>query len=115
MKRFRIAVIFEACENTFGKYSVPNDYKAAVIMLYLAVKARKYSVPNDYKAAMITLYLTVKERKFLGRKPTDRTNDYDSVKKDLLGEFSLTPKRFQAQFDKASPSAEETKVQLVTR
>ena len=60
------------------------------------------------------LYLTVKARKFLGQKPTDRTNDYDSVKKDLLRKFSLTPKRYHAPFDKASPPSEKTKVQLVT-
>ena len=76
---------------------------------------RVYEVPNEIKRSLLNPYLSTAARKLVVTLPAVDVADYDSFKKALLREFSLTPNKYRDLFWGASKRSDETHTQYATR
>jgi len=61
-----------------------------------------YEVPADLRSKLLIAHLSERAKSLIGRLDVGSLDNYDEMKKFLLGEFKLTAMEYKARFDKAS-------------
>jgi len=74
-----------------------------------------YEVPADLRSKLLILHLSELAKSLIGRLEVKSLDDYDEMKRFLLGEFKLTAMEYKARFDKASKRFDETHVLFASR
>jgi len=89
----KIPQYFENVEHLFGIYEVPADLRSKLLIPRLSERAKS----------------------LIGRLEAKSLDNYDEMKKFLLGEFKLTAMAYKMRFDKASKRFDETHVLFASR
>jgi len=63
-----------------------------------------YEVPAELRAKLIIPHLSERAKSLISRLSVSELEDYDQLKKSLLGEFKLTATEYKVCFDKATKS-----------
>ena len=69
-----------------------------------------YEVSADLRSKLLILHLSERAKSLIGRQNVKSLDNYDEMKRFLLGEFKLTAMEYKARFDKASKRFTETHV-----
>ena len=74
-----------------------------------------YEVPDELRAKLIIPHLSDRAKSLISRLSLAELEDYDKLKKFLLGEFKLSATEYKARFDKATKRNDETHVLFTAR
>jgi len=74
-----------------------------------------YGVSGDLRSKLLILHLSERAKSLVGRLDIKSLDDYDEMKRFLLGEFKVTTMEYKARFDKASKRFDETHVLFAYR
>jgi len=69
-------------------------------------------VPADLRSKLLIRHLSEQAKSLIGRLEVKPLDNYDEMKRFLLGEFKLTAMEYKTRFDKASKRSDETHVCL---
>jgi len=72
-------------------------------------------VPVDLRSKLLIPHLSERAKSLIGRLEVKSLDNYDEMKKFLLGEFKLTAMEYKTRFDKASKRSDETHVWFASR
>ena len=71
-------------------------------------------VPADLRSKLLITHLSERAKSLIGRLDVGSLDNYDEMKKCLLGEFKLTAMQYKTRFDEASKPFDETHVLFVS-
>jgi len=74
-----------------------------------------YGVPADLRYKLLIPHLSEQAKSLIGRLDVGSLDNYDEMKKFLLGEYKLTAMEYKTRFDKASKYFDETGVLFASR
>jgi len=74
-----------------------------------------YEVPADLRSKLLIPHLSQQAKSLIGRLEVKALDNYDEMKRFLLGEFKLTAMEYKKRFDTASKHLEETHVLFASR
>ena len=74
-----------------------------------------YEVPADLRSKLLISHLSEWAKSLIGRLEAKSLDNYDEMKKFLLGEFKLTAMEYKTRFDRASKRFDETHVLFASR
>jgi len=69
-----------------------------------------YEVPADLRSKLLIPHLSERAKSLIDRLEVKSLDNYDKMKRFLLGEFKLTAMEYKTRFDKASKRFDETHV-----
>jgi len=72
-------------------------------------------VPADLRSKLVIPHLSERAKSLIGRLEVKSLDNYDEMKRFLLGEFKLTAMEYKTRFDKASKRFDETHVLFASR
>jgi len=74
-----------------------------------------YEVPADLRSKFLIPHLSERAKSLIGRLNAKSLDNYEEMKRFLLGEFKLTAMEYKMRFDKASKRSDETHVLFASR
>jgi len=74
-----------------------------------------YEVPADLRSKLLIPHLSERASSLIGRLDVRSLDNYDEMKRFLLGEFKLTAMEYKARFDKASKRFDKMHVLFASR
>jgi len=74
-----------------------------------------YEVPADLQSKLPIRLLSERAKCLIGRLDVKSLDNYEGMKRFLLGEFKLTTMEYKTRFDKASKRFDETRVSFASR
>jgi len=74
-----------------------------------------YEVPADLRSKLLIPHLSERAKSLIGRLEVKSLDNYDEMKRFLLGEFKVTVMEYKTRFDKDSKRSDETHVLFASR
>jgi len=74
-----------------------------------------YEVPADLRSKLLIPHLSEQVKSLIGRLGAKSLDNYEEMKRFLLGEFKLTAMEYKTRFDKANKRSDETHVLFASR
>ena len=74
-----------------------------------------YEVPADLRSKLLIPHLSERAKSLIGRLEVKSLDNYDKMKRFLLGEFKLTEMEYKTRFDEASKHFDEIHVLFASR
>ena len=72
-------------------------------------------MPADTRSKLLIPHLSERAKSLIGRLEVKSLDNYDEMKRFLLGEFKLTAMEYKTRFEKASKRFDETHVLFASR